>query len=55
MVETIEMNTGEHAIVLDENYAKITETNQLDQNKSIIGSSSEWHQINVSFQNETVF
>lgn len=47
MVETIEMDTGEHAIVLNEDYAKITEPNQLERNKFLIGSSSEWHQIMV--------
>ncbi|CAO1408743.1 unnamed protein product [Diamesa serratosioi] len=47
MVETIEMDTGEHAIVLDQDYARITEPNQLEKNKFMIGSSSEWHQISI--------
>lgn len=50
MVETIEMDTGEDAIVLNEDYAIITEPNQLERNKFLIGSSSEWHQIVVSIQ-----
>ncbi|CAO1415170.1 unnamed protein product [Diamesa tonsa] len=45
MVETVEMDTGEQAIVIEENYAKITEANQLQRNKYMIGSSTEWHQI----------
>lgn len=48
MVETVEMDTGEQAIVIEENYAKITEANQLQRNKYMIGSSTEWHQILVS-------
>lgn len=50
MVETIEMDTGENAIVIDENYARIIEVNQLERNRFMIGSNTEWHQVLVSFR-----
>lgn len=50
MVETFEMETGEHAILVEENYDKVTEAKQLERFRYPIGSSSEWHQISVSFR-----